>query len=127
VRIDEHRYLAADIDICQYVFVKIVADPVCCPPLLEGALAEEDAEALAGAFKALADPARLRLVSIIASSPEGRCACDLVAPIGRSQPTVSHHLRVLREAGLVESERRGPWIWYRVVPERLEALRTALA
>jgi ArsR family transcriptional regulator, arsenate/arsenite/antimonite-responsive transcriptional repressor len=113
-------------------FVEITADPVdsvlaCCPPLLEGALTEDHAEALAGAFKALADPARLRLVSIIAASPEGRCACDLVAPLGRSQPTVSHHLRVLREAGLVESERRGPWIWYRVVPERLEALRTALA
>lgn len=112
--------------------VEITADPVdsglaCCPPLLEGTLAQDDAEALAGAFKALADPARLRLVSIIAGSTEGRCACDLVAPLGRSQPTVSHHLRVLREAGLVESERRGPWIWYRVVPERLEALRTALA
>jgi ArsR family transcriptional regulator, arsenate/arsenite/antimonite-responsive transcriptional repressor len=100
---------------------------LCCPPLLEGAIGEDDAETLAGAFKALADPARLRLVSIIAGSPEGRCACDLVAPLGRSQPTVSHHLRVLREAGLVESERRGPWIWYRVVPERLEALRVALA
>jgi ArsR family transcriptional regulator len=99
----------------------------CCPPLLDGALDEEDAGALAGAFKALADPARLRLVSIIAGWPEGRCACDLVAPLGRSQPTVSHHLRVLREAGLVESERRGPWIWYRVVPDRLEALRAALA
>jgi ArsR family transcriptional regulator len=107
----------------------IAVDPVavCCPPLLDGALSEDDAEALAGAFKALADPARLRLVSIIASSSEGRCACDLVAPLGRSQPTVSHHLRVLREAGLVESERRGPWIWYRVVPERLESVRTALA
>jgi len=99
----------------------------CCPPLLEGVLGEDDADTLAGAFKALADPARLRLVSIIAGTPEGRCACDLVAPLGRSQPTVSHHLRVLREAGLVESERRGPWIWYRVVPERLEALRAALA
>lgn len=99
----------------------------CCPPLLDGALDEDDADALAGAFKALADPARLRLVSIIAGAPEGRCACDLVAPLGRSQPTVSHHLRVLREAGLVVSERRGQWIWYRVVPGRLEALRAALA
>ncbi|MDQ6853928.1 MAG: metalloregulator ArsR/SmtB family transcription factor [Actinomycetota bacterium] len=99
----------------------------CCPPLLDGVLGEADADTLAGAFKALANPARLRLVSMIAGSPEGRCACDLVAPLGRSQPTVSHHLRVLREAGLVESERRGPWIWYRVVPERLEALRVALA
>jgi ArsR family transcriptional regulator, arsenate/arsenite/antimonite-responsive transcriptional repressor len=125
--------LPSHIDICQYASVEIsvaTADEAvaqCCPPLLEGVIAEEDAEMLAGAFKALADPARLRLVSIIAGSPEGRCACDLVAPLGRSQPTVSHHLRVLREAGLVESERRGPWIWYRVVPERLEALRAALA
>ena len=79
------------------------------------------------AFKALADPARLRLLSLIAASDGGACACDLIEPLGRSQPTVSHHLKVLREAGLVESERRGPWIWYRVVPERLEALRAALA
>ncbi len=118
-----------NIDVCQYGLVEITAEPVsvCCPPLLEGVLDEQDAEALAGAFKALADPARLRLVSMIANAPDGRCACDLVTPLGRSQPTVSHHLKVLREAGLVESTRRGPWIWYRVVPERLEALRAALA
>lgn len=115
------------------MLVEIAAEPVnepvgaCCPPLLDGAVDEHEAQALARAFKALADPARVRLVSIIAGSPGGRCACDLVTPLGRSQPTVSHHLRVLREAGLVESERRGPWIWYRVVPERLDALRTALA
>jgi len=99
----------------------------CCAPVLDGALTEPDAADLAGQFKVLADPARLRLLSLIAAAPDGACACELVEPIGRSQPTVSHHLKALREAGLVESERRGTWVWYRVVPERLEALRGALA
>ncbi len=99
----------------------------CCAPVLDGALTEPDAADLAGQFKLLADPARLRLLSLIAAAPDGACACELVEPIGRSQPTVSHHLKALREAGLVESERRGTWVWYRVVPERLEALRGALA
>ncbi len=99
----------------------------CCAPLLDGTLTEADATDLAGRFKVLADPARLRLLSLIAASPDGACACELVQPVGRSQPTVSHHLKALREAGLVESERRGPWIWYRVVPEQVAALRDALA
>ncbi len=99
----------------------------CCAPLLDGALSETDANDLASQFKVLADPARLRVLSLIAAAPEGACACELVEPVGRSQPTVSHHLKALREAGLVESERRGPWIWYRVVPERVAALRDALA
>ena len=77
---------------------------------------------------ALADPVRLRLVSLLATAAGGAvCACDLVAPVGKSQPTVSHHLRVLSEAGLVTSERRGRNIWYGVVPAALEALRAALA
>ncbi len=101
-------------------------DAPCCTPLLDAVLPEGDAEVLATSFKALADPARLRLLSLIAASEGGACACDLVTPVGRSQPTVSHHLKVLREAGLVESERRGPWIWYRIVPERLDALRAVL-
>ena len=76
-------------------------------------------------FAALADPIRLKLLSIIASADE-ICACDLVEPVARSQPTVSHHLRALFEAGLVERERRGTWIWYRVVPDRIDAMREAL-
>ena len=104
-----------------------VIDERCCPPLLDDTLGQEEAEGLASAFSVLADPARLRLLSLIAAAPDGACACELVEPIGRSQPTVSHHLKALREAGLVESERRGTWVWYRVVPERLEALRGALA
>ena len=100
----------------------------CCEPVLGAVLSEEEAEDLAGAFKVLADPARLRLLSLIAASEaEEMCACDLVEPIGRSQPTVSHHLSVLTEAGLLTREKRGRWAWYRVVPERLGVLRDALA
>jgi len=98
----------------------------CCSVLVEP-VAEREAEDLSAAFKALSDPARLRVLSLIASQPSGEvCACDLVAPIGKSQPTVSHHLKVLYESGLVTKQRRGSWIWYRVVPGRLEELRAAL-
>ena len=78
-------------------------------------------------FQALADPVRLHLLSMItATGVGGACVCDLVEPSGRSQPTVSHHLRILREAGLVTSERRGTWAWYFVQPERVAHLKTAL-
>ena len=97
----------------------------CCEPVLGGGLSEAEAEDLAAAFKVLADPARLRLLSLIASSEE-MCACDLIEPVGRSQPTVSHHLSVLTEAGLLSREKRGKWAWYRLVPERLKGLRDAL-
>ena len=99
----------------------------CCAPLASELLSEADAHTLSRQFAALADPARLRLVSLLATAEGGAvCACDLVEPIGRSQPTVSHHLKVLADAGLVTSERRGRNIWYGVVPAALEALRTAL-
>ena len=102
-------------------------DETCCPTDLSTPLGETEAKELARAFAALADPARLRLFSLIAAQPEGEvCACSLVEPLGRSQPTVSHHLKVLYEAGLVDRQRRGTWIWYRAVPTRLEALRRAL-
>lgn len=100
----------------------------CCPPVLAGPLDERDAVELARAFAALADPARLRVLALVASSPAGEvCNCDLVEPLGRSQPTVSHHLKVLTDAGLVVGEKRGRWVWYRSVPERLEQLRLALS
>jgi len=100
----------------------------CCTPLGDGALDEADAELLAGVFKVLADPARLRLLSMVAAAGDGEvCACDLVEPIGKSQPTVSHHMSVLVDAGLVTREKRGKWAWYRIVPERLAMLRAALA
>lgn len=100
----------------------------CCAPLAAEVLSARDAAALARQFAALADPVRLRLVSLLATASGGAvCACDLVEPVGRSQPTVSHHLKVLAEAGLVTSERRGRNIWYAAVPAALEVLRTALA
>ena len=100
---------------------------VCCPSLLDAPLDPDGAATLAAAFAALADPARLRLLSLIAAQSTGEvCACDLVEPLGKSQPTVSHHLKVLYEAGLVDRERRGTWVWYRVERARLAALRAAL-
>ena len=97
----------------------------CCPAVLAAPLRPDEADGLAAGFAALADPGRLRLLSLVAAQPEV-CACALVEPLGKSQPTVSHHLRVLSEAGLIESEKRGRWVWYRVVPERLDSLREAL-
>lgn len=106
-------------------FMDVKPIEVCCAPLLDATLSEAAAEDLAAAFKVLADPARLRLLSMIAASDEA-CACDLVEPLGKSQPTVSHHLSVLTEAGLLSREKRGKWAWYRAVPERLAVLRDAL-
>jgi ArsR family transcriptional regulator, arsenate/arsenite/antimonite-responsive transcriptional repressor len=85
------------------------------------------AEVVAQAFAALADPIRLRLLSFIASANTDEvCACDLLEPSGRSQPTVSHHMKILIEAGLITREKRGLWVWYRIVPARLDALRVVL-
>ncbi len=97
----------------------------CCGSVLTEPLAERDARELATSFAALSDPVRLRLLSIIASSDEV-CSCDLEAPLRRSQPTVSHHTKALAEAGLIVGEKRGKWMWWRVVPERVAALRDAL-
>ncbi len=98
----------------------------CCSPLVSG-VARGDAERLASAFKVLGDPNRLYLLSLIGSSPDGEvCACELVEPLDVSQPTVSHHLKVLYEAGLLEREKRGTWVFYRIVPEQMAALREAL-
>jgi ArsR family transcriptional regulator len=100
----------------------------CCSPLLVDPISITDAESLAAGFKVLSDPVRLRLLSLIANAPEGEvCACDLAEPVGRSQPTVSHHLSILVGAGLIAREQRGKWAWYRVVPERVEVLRGALS
>jgi len=98
-----------------------------CPPLLAGPLDGDEAQRLASALKILADPARLRLLSLIQAQPDSEaCVCHLTEPLGLSQPTISHHLKVLLEAGLVERERRGSWAYYRVVPEPLAALRDLL-
>jgi len=103
------------------------AAEVCCPSVLATPLAEREAAEIARGFAALADPARLQILSILAAAPDGEvCVCDLVEPLGKSQPTVSHHLKVLGDAGLVVGERRTKWVWYRLIPERLESLRSAL-
>jgi ArsR family transcriptional regulator, arsenate/arsenite/antimonite-responsive transcriptional repressor len=97
-------------------------DPLaCCTPLGRKAMAPEEAEAVASMLKALADPVRLRLMSLIAGADEA-CVCELTAPFELAQPTISHHLRVLREAGLVRSERRGTWVYYRARREALDAI-----
>jgi ArsR family transcriptional regulator len=99
-----------------------------CAPLLEDEIGEADARRLATLLKVLAEPARLRLLSLIQAQPDGEaCVCHLTAPLGLSQPTVSHHLKVLLEAGLVEREQRGSWAYFRVLPEQLAALRTVLS
>jgi ArsR family transcriptional regulator len=103
----------------------LTPEPACCPSVLAAPLGERDAEDLARAFAALADPVRLRLLGLVAEAGE-ICSCDLLDPLGKSQPTVSHHTKVLAEAGLITGEKQGRWIWWHVVPERLEALRGAL-
>jgi ArsR family transcriptional regulator, arsenate/arsenite/antimonite-responsive transcriptional repressor len=98
-----------------------------CPPVLAGALEQADAESLARALRVLADPARLRILSLLQAQPSGEaCVCHLTEPLGLTQPTVSHHLKVLLDAGLVERERRGSWAYFRVVPAELAALRDLL-
>jgi len=104
--------------------IKADAD-LCCAPLQDAALSEVGAEDLARVFAALADPIRLRLLSIIAAEGEA-CSCNLMEPLGKSQPTISHHTKTLAEAGLIVGEKRGRWMWWRVVPERLELLRAVL-
>ncbi|WP_129843548.1 metalloregulator ArsR/SmtB family transcription factor [Streptomyces sp. RFCAC02] len=98
----------------------------CCPPLTAGELSAQDAEKMAVMFKALSDPVRLRLFSKVASHPGGEaCVCD-IQDVGVSQPTVSHHLKKLREAGLLTSERRGTWVYYAVAPSVVAAMSAML-
>ena len=99
----------------------------CCTPLLAAPLDDADADELALAFKALADPVRLKLLSLIAAAPEGTaCSCDLEEPVGKTQSTVSHHLSLLADAGLITKEKVGRWVNCTVVPERLAQLREVL-
>lgn len=106
----------------------VMSDELCCPPLFSAALDEDDAVELATVLKVLADPVRLRLVSMIATAPDGEvCACDLPAVLGRSQPTVSHHLSQLVKARLVDREQRGRWAWFRLRDGRLRAVVAALS
>jgi ArsR family transcriptional regulator len=99
----------------------------CCPSVMSAPLNGVQAAELARGFTALADPVRLRVLSILAAAPDGEvCVCDFVEPLGKSQPTVSHHLKILSEAGLVAGDRRGKWVWYSLNRARLAALRAAI-
>jgi ArsR family transcriptional regulator len=121
---DELRYSS---NMASHRTTELLDPVVCCLPVTADVLDDEEAEVLASAFAALSDPVRLKLLSYIASSEyEEVCACDLLEPSGRSQPTVSHHMKILVDAGLVTRDKRGLWVWYRIVPERLAALRTVL-
>jgi ArsR family transcriptional regulator len=99
----------------------------CCAPVTGGALEAAAAERLAHIFKALSDPARIRLLSLIAAADGGEaCICDLTGPVALSQPTVSHHMKQLVDAGLVTREQRGKWAYYRVASDALQALAHAI-
>ena len=97
----------------------------CCTPLSEAPLAEADAVALAHTYAAVADPVRLRLLSMIAAAGE-MCSCDLMAPLSKSQPTVSHHTKILAEAGLISGEKRGRWVHWSIEPSRTEFVQSIL-
>ena len=100
---------------------------MCCTPVARGVVGVQEAEQLARMFKALGDPTRVRLLSLIAASAgQEACVCDLIGPVGLSQPTVSHHMKQLVDAGLVTREQRGRWAFYRLVEERLDGLSDAL-
>lgn len=111
------------------VAAETIDDPIaCCSPVRSERFDEAQAAVIAGAFAALADPVRLRLLSHIAAAEGDEvCACTLGDVVDRSQPTISHHMKILFDAGLISREKRGLWVWYRIVPERLEALRAVLA
>jgi ArsR family transcriptional regulator len=102
-----------------------ITDALCCAPLTAAALTNSEASAVAEVLAALADPVRLRLFSIVASEGEV-CSCNLEGPLGKSQPTISHHTKILAEAGLIAGEKRGRWMWWHAVPEQVVALRQAL-
>ncbi len=133
-------YCAPEIDRCQCVrhtgFVTSAlaiqstgtATAVCCTPLLREPLGATEAEGLARILKALADPTRLRLVSMVAAHEGGEaCVCDLTAPLGLTQPTISHHLKILVDAGILAREKRGVWAYYSLVPGALDALSVVLS
>jgi ArsR family transcriptional regulator len=126
--------LAIDIGICQYrrmskslVLLTPADTAACCPPLSDEPLSQAQAEQVAPLLKALAEPVRLRLMSLIASHPGGEaCVCDLNEAFELSQPTISHHLKVLHEAGLLDRQKRGVWVYYRVRTQALASLGTLI-
>ena len=107
--------------------IGVEAPSQCCPSVLAAPLDADEAAELASGFSALSDPVRLRVLSMLAAAPDGEvCVCDFVDPLGKSQPTISHHLKILSEAGLVHGDRRGKWVWYSLNRDRLAQLRATI-
>jgi len=107
--------------------IEVTETAECCSSVLAAPLDRSEAAELAKGFTALADPVRLRVLSILAAAADGEvCVCDFVEPLGKSQPTVSHHLKILSDAGLVHGDRRGKWVWYSLDRDRLAGLRAAI-
>lgn len=121
-RLSIHAELGTRIDTCQYMNMRL---PRCCPPASEPALDDTAAGDLAAVLKAIADPVRLRLISMLSLVDE-QCACDFVDSLGVSQPTVSHHLKVLADAGLISRRKQGRWVYYRLERSELAALSECL-
>jgi len=138
-KIDENQYCntTLNIDGCQYLeddslmpvaeLLRVTEVAACCAPLLREPLDAANADTLARSLKAIADPARLRLISMVAArSGAEACVCDLTEPLGLSQPTVSHHLKVLVDAGILRREKRATWAYYSIIPGSLDALAALL-
>jgi len=107
--------------------IEMVEAAECCPSVLAAPLDAGEAQELAHGFNALGDPVRLRVLSMLAAAPAGEiCVCDFVEPLGKTQGTISHHLKILAEAGLVHGDRRGKWVWYSLDRQRLADLRSAI-
>src|SRR3954447_19543862 len=126
VNIDRRQFPAHT---CQMALdlLPVVSPAACCTPVASAAMSEQDAVQLARTLKALADPARLRLLSLIAAQEGAEaCVCDLIEPVGLSQPTVSHHLKVLTDAGLITRDKRGVWAYFALVPGALEQVTSHL-
>jgi ArsR family transcriptional regulator len=128
VNIDSGRCLREDVGMALDLLpVSAPPSTACCSPVTGTTMSAQDADRTARTLKALADPARLRLLSVIAAHEGGEaCVCDLTQPVGLSQPTVSHHLKVLAEAGFVTREKRGVWAYYTLVPGAVEDLTAHL-
>jgi ArsR family transcriptional regulator len=128
--IGKHSLLTgAHIDILRYIFLVARSELVtlnrpvaCCGPLAAPLLSAAEAEATATLFRALGDPARVRILNVLATAAEPVCACELIEPLGLSQPTVSHHLKKLTDAGLLEREQRGKWAYFSLNPEATSTL-----
>ncbi len=110
------------VDVNEEAMTRTLEPVTCCAPLSAPVLSDQEAQATAELFKALADPARVRIVNVLATSGEPVCVCNLVAPLGLSQPTVSHHVKKLTDAGLLEREQRGKWAYFSLRPDAMAKL-----